>query len=161
MSNYKELKEYANSLGLTVIEDYDFKCSELSGLINGEYIYLSSKLDTVEEKFCILAEEISHYLISYGKMTDLRDTSSRKQETRAHRFATKKFLVTFEKLVDTIIELKEDASYFNIAKKLGITEQWLKETIYFYSEVHHEPLIYKEHIITFTPFNVRSIYEVT
>lgn len=157
MSKYLDLKEYVKSLGLYVIEDYDFQCSKLNGLINNSYIYLSDRLQTVEEKYCVLAEELAHFKRNVGDITNLSDTKNRKQEIKAHRFAIRNYLVPLEKLLDVIIDLKENANYFNIAQKLGITEEWLKETIYYYSVVNDGDMIYKEHIVTFNPFNVRSV----
>lgn len=156
---YKKLLEVAHLLDLKVIDNYDLKLPDLKGLINGRNIFLSEHLKTSVQKKCVLAEEIAHYLTNTGNITDLTDVNNRRQEFKAHKRACKN-VIPLTDIIDAAIVLKNEASMYNLAEYLGVTEKFLNEAIYFYSLKNEPEIFYKNYIVTFNPFRVLKENEV-
>lgn len=147
LNNYENLVNLAEDEGLYVYEDVNFK-SSVNALIVDCKIALSKKLGRTSEKRCVLAEEIAHHFINEG---DILEDSY--QEGKAHRYAID-LILSVESVVNTIIELGEDATITNVAEKLDVTEKFLVESLKLYSRRFYGTFEYNGYIVTFNPLRV-------
>lgn len=122
------------------------------GLYADGIIGISKHIETTTEKACILAEEIGHYHTSHGDILDQTSIANRKQELRARAWG-------YEKLIPLhmIIEAHKARCHgrLELAEYLGVTEEFLIETIEYYKR--KLGLFYridKKYIITFEPLGV-------
>lgn len=145
--NYENLLIEADRLGVIVKE---FKLRTVDGKCYGNRIAINSSL-TQEEKACVLAEELSHYLFTVGDITDQTNPSNRKHELIARRKSYEK-LVTPEDLINSILS-GVDAIY-DLAEKLDVTEEILIECINHYKRKYGVYYVGKTHLLTFEPLNV-------
>lgn len=145
--NYENLLIEADKLGVIVKE---FKLRTVDGKCYGNRIAINSSL-TQEEKACVLAEELSHYLFTVGDITDQTNPSNRKQELIARRKSYEK-LVTPEDIINSILS-GVDAIY-DLAEKLDVTEEILIECINHYKRKYGIYYVGKTHLLTFEPLNV-------
>lgn len=145
--NYENLLIEADKLGVIVKE---FKLRTVDGKCYGNRIAINSSL-TQEEKACVLAEELSHYLFTVGDITDQTNPSNRKHELIARRKSYEK-LVTPEDLINSILS-GVDAIY-DLAEKLDVTEEVLIECIKHYKRKYGVYYVGKTHLLTFEPLNV-------
>lgn len=149
MTKYEYLLETARNEDLTVFENVNFK-EEIKGLIVNDRIGLSGDLKTTTEKKCVLAEEIAHHFINSGDILGLNNSYNSYQEKKAHRYAVD-MLVSVELVINTIIELREDATIANVAERLEVTEQFLEESLELYSRRFQGVIEYGNYYIYFTP----------
>lgn len=154
MNEYEELLEEAFLAGVLVSEKYAFK-SNVKGLTVNNKIKLSNKLQTLNEKKCILAEELAHHKLNHSDITDLRNIENKRQEDRAHKAAIL-YLVPFTRLIETVISLKDEATNYNVADALGITEEYLKEALEIYHRAYGDKVDIGSYIVSFSPFNIRE-----
>ena len=145
--NYENLLIEADKLGVIVKE---FKLRTVDGKCYGNRIAINSSL-TQEEKACVLAEELSHYLFTVGDITDQTNPSNRKQELIARRKSYEK-LVTPEDIINSILS-GVDAIY-DLSEKLDVTEEILIECINHYKRKYGVYYVGKTHLLTFEPLNV-------
>ncbi|MCI6692685.1 MAG: ImmA/IrrE family metallo-endopeptidase [Clostridium sp.] len=145
--NYENLLIEADKLGVIVKE---FKLRTVDGKCYGNRIAINSSL-TQEEKACVLAEELSHYLFTVGDITDQTNPSNRKQELIARRKSYEK-RVTPEDIINSILS-GVDAIY-DLAEKLDVTEEILIECINHYKRKYGVYYVGKTHLLTFEPLNV-------
>lgn len=145
--NYENLLIEADRLGVIVKE---FKLRTVDGKCYGNRIAINSSL-TQEEKACVLAEELSHYLFTVGDITDQTNPSNRKHELIARRKSYEK-LVTPEAIINSILS-GVDAIY-DLAEKLDVTEEILIECINHYKRKYGVYYVGKTHLLTFEPLNV-------
>jgi hypothetical protein len=62
------------------VDTYPFTSDKLKGLYVDGNIALSDKLDTTNEKTCILAEELGHHYTTAGNILNQSNSNNRKQE---------------------------------------------------------------------------------
>ncbi len=106
---------------------------------------------TGTEKCCVLAEEIGHYFTSTGNIIDLRDLRNRKQELRARKWAYNK-LISIHRLVGA--KLAGCEGRYEIADHLGVTIEFLEDSIQHYFQKHGKAFKYKQWMITFEPLDI-------
>ncbi len=111
----------------------------------------SERIETESEKFCILAEEIGHYETTSGIITDTSDLASVKQENIARRWAYKK-LLPLERFIDCFNEGCRNA--YEAAEYLGVTVEFLEESVKAYHLIHGDYHIIEDYIIYFNPLGV-------
>lgn len=145
--NYENLLIEADRLGVIVKE---FKLRTVDGKCYGNRIAINSSL-TQEEKTCVLAEELSHYLFTVGDITDQTNPRNKKQELIARRQSYEK-LVTPEAIINSILS-GIDAIY-DLAENLDVTEEILIECINHYKRKYGIYYVGKTHLLTFEPLNV-------
>lgn len=155
MKSYDELLDIATENGLIVFEKRKFKNPDLNALIANNIIGLSEKLETSSELICALAEEIAHYLINTGKITDLRNIENARQEYRAHKLAVN-MTISLTDIVKASVKLGEESTIYNVADELGVTEKFLLEAIEIYRRTYGEKLDIGSYIICFHPFHIRE-----
>ena len=144
MSKYEELIEQALNEGLRVFDGVHFE-SKVNGLIVDHKIAISENMESERERLCVLAEEIGHHYINTGNIID-----DPYQENKAHRYAID-LILSVEMVINTIIELKEEATIATVAKELDVTEKFLQESLDLYSKRFDGVIKYNGYIITFTP----------
>lgn len=120
---------------------------DLDGLYTDNTIYLSKTLTSAEER-CVLAEEIGHHETSYGNILDLSDTDNQKQELRARNWASEK-LVTLKGL--TTAYKSGVRNHYELAEFLGITEEFLDESLAYLKKKHGIYAVFGGHIVYFEP----------
>ncbi len=145
--NYEQLLIEADKLGVIVKE---FKLRTVDGKCYGNRIAINSSL-THEEKACVLAEELSHYLFTVGDITDQTNPNNKKQELIARRNSYEK-LVTPEAIIKSILSGIDDI--YDLAEKLDVTEEILIECINHYKRKYGIYYVGKTHLLTFEPLNV-------
>lgn len=123
MCNYEQLLHDADMVGLTVIEK-EFE-SNARGLCNGKKIGIKKDMP-LNEKACVLAEEIGHFHTTVGDITDQRDTSNRKQEMIARKWAVDKMIS-----IEDIFRAAEQpcSTLYEIAEYLEVTEEFLLDAL--------------------------------
>lgn len=149
MTKYEDLLETARNEDLTVFENVNFK-KKIKGLIVNDKIGLSDDLKTISEKKCVLAEEIAHHFINTGDILGLNDSYNSYQEIKAHRYASD-MILSVEVVINTIIDLREDATIANVAERLEVTEQFLEESLELYSKRFNGVIEYGNYFIYFSP----------
>ena len=145
--NYENLLIEADKLGVIVKE---FKLRTVDGKCYGNRIAINSSL-TQEEKACVLAEELSHYLFTVGDITDQTNPSNRKQELKARRWSYEK-IVTPEGIINSILSGIDNI--YDLSENLNVTEEFLIECIKHYKRKYGVYYVGKTHLLTFEPLNV-------
>lgn len=142
---YEELLKEADNLQIIVRER---KLKAFDGLCKGNRIAISKDLITDAEKYCVLHEEIGHFLKTVGDITDQTKIENRKQELVARRYGYKRAVSLFGLV--SAFEYKAQTSY-EIAEFLGVTEQYLKECIEDYKKQYGVYCMLEQYIIYFEP----------
>ena len=151
MNHYELLVDYADQLGLEVIEK-DFK-SSAKGLCKGNRIGISKSLENIEKR-CVLAEEMAHSLLTVGDILDTRSYESMRQEMIARR-AAYEFLVPLPDLVAAYFECQ--GNFYDIPDILGVTEEFLQNTIDHYSRKYNGMIRRGNYIVYFSPFVICEV----
>jgi len=135
------------------IKETDFsKCiflNGMKGLCLNDKIVINSIINSVNEKNCILAEELGHYCTSRGNILDNRDISSVRQEKRARNWGYEKLV----SIVDIINAFKASVeNRYEMAEYLNITEDFLDASIKHYKEKYGAFYLIDKYLINFEPY---------
>lgn len=84
MNNYEKLLTKAEKEGVSVVE-VDFRNNLPCAKCHGNKIYINGNVST-KEKYCVLAEELGHYKLTVGNITNLQDVRNVKQELLARKW---------------------------------------------------------------------------
>ena len=98
------------------------------GLYADGCIWINEKMPS-NKKLAILAEEIGHHETSSGNILDQDDTSNRKQELTARKWAYEKVLP--REAIETAFETGH-TELWDIAEYLDIDEAFLREALKYY-----------------------------
>lgn len=115
---------------------------------NCRLILLNRNLRSVNEKTCILAEEIGHLCTTAGDITDQSQIKNRKQEKKARRWAVNK-LIRIEQFIDAYkagIRYKSELADF-----LNVTEPFIDIALDHFKSLYGTYHILGEFIIYFDP----------
>lgn len=96
-------------------------------------ILLSRRIETINEKLCVLVEEEGHYFTTVGDITDQSKVENRKQELKARRWAVRK-LIPIEQFIEAFksgITTKQELADF-----LNVTEKFLLMSIDHYKNIY-------------------------
>lgn len=126
--NYDSLLEEAFEYGIK-IKEINLKTSD--GMCCGNRIAINKRLKTDREKYCVLAEELGHYHLTIGDISDQKKITNRKQEKIARNWAYKK-LVGITELINAFN--KGVKHRYELAEYLNVTEEFLDEAIQYYRE---------------------------
>lgn len=122
---YEELLIEADANNLTVKE----KPLPISkGRIKGNRIAIRKDM-TETEKACVLAEELGHYYTAVGNILDQSSVENRKQEMQGRILAYNK-QVGLRGIVDAYLHHCQNLS--EAAEYLGVTEEFLNDSIMYY-----------------------------
>lgn len=141
---YEELLIEADANNLTVKE----KPLPISkGRIKGNRIAIRKDM-TETEKTCVLAEELGHHYTAVGDILDQSSAENRKQEMRGRIVAYNK-LVGLRGIVDAYLHHCQNLS--EAAEYLGVTEEFLSDSIMYYKNKYGVFATVDNYTIVFEP----------
>lgn len=130
MNNYELLLEEAKKNNI-IVREVTLK-SDAKGLyVDGKIALNTSKLSTIAEKNCIMAEELAHHYTSYGNIIDASKIENVKQERLARKVAYEN-LIDLKHVADLVINHNLDK--YEIIEKLDVTEDFFNDAIKYYSQ---------------------------
>ena len=142
---YEELLNEATSLDIKV-KEAELKTND--GYCHGNRIAINKKLETRKEKLCVLAEELGHYHLTVGNISDQSKIENVKQELIARRWSYRKLAG----LIDIINAHKKGVrDRFEMAEELGVTDEFLNEDIEYYRNKYGHYHIIDSYMIRFIP----------
>lgn len=145
---YDALLEEAEKYGAEVLENSRMR--KFSGLCVGNVIVINKNLNQ-NEKTCVLAEELGHYLVTVGNILDQTKTENRKQEFIARRWAVRK-LIRLEDLFKAYKAGVRDKA--ELAEFLNVTEQFLDMAIEHFKNIYGLYCRFGNYIIGFDPLMI-------
>lgn len=149
MSNYENLISLAHSKGINVIES-DLGIDKPFGKCIGNLIIINNRVNECE-KLCVLYEELGHFNLTVGDITDQSDLNNIKQESIARRWSYEK-LISPEDIINAIISGIDNI--YDLAEILNITEDFLIQSIEHYKKKYGIYYVGKTHLLTFEPLNI-------
>ena len=117
------------------------------GRIKGNRIAIKKDLTETEKK-CVLAEELGHHETANGNILDQSTVENRKQEMRGRIIAYNR-LVGLRGIIDAYINHCEGIS--DAAEYLGVTEEFLVDTITYYKNKYGIYTTIDNYTIIFEP----------
>lgn len=155
MYQYEQLVSIAEHEHEVIVVEKSFKSNAL-GLCNGNRIGISKSISTSKEKACVLAEEMGHYITSYGDITDQRSIKNQKQELRAREWAHQKLL-----LVDDFIAAYQYGcrSHYEVAEYLNVTLEFLTDALETFCRKYGVCKVFDNHIVYFDPLGVMEVFD--
>ncbi|MEV2908463.1 ImmA/IrrE family metallo-endopeptidase [Paenibacillus larvae] len=136
-----------------IVDDRAILPEGLKGLYiktaSAEMILLDKYIITITERKCVLVEEVGHEQTTAGDITDLSDLCKRKQELIGRRWGYRKLVP-----LSAIVQAHKTClrNRYEIADFLGVTEEFLQETIDYYRDKYGICVQYKQYMIY--PLNV-------
>lgn len=149
MSNYENLISLAHSKGINVIES-DLGIDKPFGKCIGNLIIINNRVNECE-KLCVLYEELGHFNLTVGDITDQSDLNNRKQESIARRWSYEK-LISPEDIINAIISGIDNI--YDLAEILNVTEDFLIQSIEHYKKKYGIYYVGKTYLLTFEPLNI-------
>jgi len=119
-----------------------------NGRIKGDRIAIRQDLTETEKK-CTLAEELAHYYVNSGDLSNMDKTENRKQEYKA-RIAAFDRLIGLQRLIDCY---KRGGCHnlYNMADYLEVTEEFLLEALKYYKNKYGVCVRSQDYLIYFHP----------
>lgn len=148
MNVYEELQDIACNDGIEVVDDYPFNSDRIDGLYCDNVIAIASHLKNSSEKACVLAEELGHHYTAVGNIIDQSNDENRKQEIRGRVLAYNQ-LVGLTGLIDAYKNHCQNAH--EVAEYLGVTDEFLFDTLEYYKSKYGCCKKVRNHIIFFEP----------
>lgn len=149
MSNYENLISLAHSKGINVIES-DLGIDKPFGKCIGNLIIINNRVNECE-KLCVLYEELGHFNLTVGDITDQSDLNNIKQESIARRWSYEK-LISPEDIINAIISGIDNI--YDLAEILNVTEDFLIQSIEHYKKKYGIYYVGKTHLLTFEPLKI-------
>ena len=149
MSNYENLISLAHSKGINIIES-DLGIDKPFGKCIGNLIIINNRVNECE-KLCVLYEELGHFNLTVGDITDQSDLNNRKQESIARRWSYEK-LISPEDIINAIISGIDNI--YDLAEILNVTEDFLIKSIEHYKKKYGVYYVGETHLLTFEPLNI-------
>ena len=149
MSNYENLISLAHSKGINIIES-DLGIDKPFGKCIGNLIIINNRVNECE-KLCVLYEELGHFNLTVGDITDQSDLNNIKQESIARRWSYEK-LISPEDIINAIISGIDNI--YDLAEILNVTEDFLIQSIEHYKKKYGIYYVGKTHLLTFEPLNI-------
>ncbi len=142
--SYEELLREADKLGI-IVKELDLKTRK--GRCCGNKIAIDKKL-SIKEKAGVLAEELGHFHKTVGDISNQKEIANRKQELIARRWGYEKS-VGIIGLINAFNNNCRDA--YEIADFLGVTKEYLDESIDYFRCKYGARYEIDEYIIYFIP----------
>lgn len=147
MNMYEHLEDEACRDGIDII-DCDFESKKIKGLYCDNTIGINRNIETVEEKKCVLAEELGHHHTSVGCILDQTDAGNRKQERQARLWGYNK-LIGLNRLIDAYEHGCQNR--YELAEYLGVTDEYLHDCIECYRDKYGVCVTIGDYYIMFIP----------
>lgn len=146
MTKYEELLNSAHLKGIDVYE-LDLGVDSPCGKCVANSIVINNRVSE-DEKLCVLAEELGHYKLTVGNITDLKNISNRKQEIKARRWGYEKIVGIMQ-----IIEAFEKGarSKYELADCLNVSEYFLEDAILYYKQKYGVYFEIDNYLVYFEP----------
>lgn len=148
MTKYEALLEYAEKEHVDVVETSHFSGTRIKGLYLDSHIAINKDLKTECEKVCVLAEELGHHETAAGDIMDQSSVENRKQEMRGRIVAYNR-LVGLRGIIDAYMNHCEGTS--GTAEFLGVTEEFLNDSLTYYTNKYGVCTQVDNYIIFFQP----------
>ena len=148
---YESLLEYADEINVCVKEAPLYM---RDGSIKDRNIAIRKDIPTLKEKYCVLAEELGHYQMNVGDITNLNDYRNYKQELQGRHWGYNRtvgllgIIRAFERGCKSIYEM---------ADFLNVTEPYLIEALEWYKSKYGIYTKVDNYIIYFQPLIVGKI----
>ncbi|GAA0382367.1 ImmA/IrrE family metallo-endopeptidase [Paenibacillus motobuensis] len=121
-----------------------------------DMILLNKTIETDTERKCILSEELGHYYLTVGDITDQSKLENQQQELKARQWGYDK-LVPLSAIVQAYhARIK---GRFELAEYLGVTEEFLQASIDRYFNKYGICTTWNNYIIYFDPLGVAEMFE--
>lgn len=117
------------------------------GRIKGNCIAIRSGMTETEKK-CVLAEELGHHYTAVGDILDQSSAANRKQELRGRLVAYNR-LVGLRGIIDAYNHHCQ--GLYEAAEYLGVTEEFLNDTITYYKNKYGVCATVDNYTIIFEP----------
>lgn len=151
LSKYEILLDKVYNYGIDVFElDLVGDC----GYCYNDVIFINKNSSEVT-KYCILSEELGHYLKTVGDITNLEQTSNMKQEIVARRWSIDN-LLTPDKIISVL--LSGVSNKYELLDELYITDSFLDEAIQYYKNKFGIYYVGETHLLVFEPLHIVEIY---
>lgn len=144
---YNELLIEADKLGVIVKE---FNLITVTGKCYGNRIAINSSLSE-REKACVLAEELSHYCLTVGNISNQQNINNIKQELIARGAGYEK-LISPEAIIDALLSGAHNMD--DLSEMLNVTNVFLNESIEHYKRKYGIYYVGERYLLTFEPLNV-------
>lgn len=148
MTKYEQLLDEASEKNITVIENYDLTGTQLKGLYCDSVVAIGNTTTSNTERACVLAEELGHHYTAVGDILDQSTAANRKQEMRGRIWAYNN-QVGLCGIIDAYLHhcqsLSESAEY------LGVTEEFLNDTLTYYRNKYGVYATVDNYAIIFEP----------
>ena len=148
MTKYEQLLDEASEKNITVIENYDLTGTQLKGLYCDSVVAIGNTTTSNTERACVLAEELGHHYTAAGDILDQSTVGNRKQEMRGRIWAYNN-QVGLCGIIDAYLHhcqsLSESAEY------LGVTEEFLNDTLTYYRNKYGVYTTVDNYAIIFEP----------
>ena len=124
---------------------------KLKGLYSDDTIAISTAIESIAEKTCILAEEIGHHVTTIGCILDQKNLINTKKERAARGYAYNKMVG-----IGGIVRAFEHGckNRYEAADCLGITEEFFDAALKYYHQKYGQFSMYNDYIIYFEPLIV-------
>ncbi len=143
---YEELLRIADQEGIIVKEK---PLLESDGRIYGYRIAIRKNIPTATEKACVLAEELGHHYTAVGNILDTSTAFGRKLEQAGRLFAYNCMIG----LIGIANAYKSGCrNQYEMAEFLGVTEEFLKESLKCYRQKYGHYVLINNYIIYFEPY---------
>jgi len=150
---YERLLKEAEELDVVIKEAH---LITNKGLCKGNRIAISKTIKTNIEKYCVLAEELGHYKLTVGDITDQTKIENRRQEKRARNWG-------YEKLIDIISLVNAfnagTRNRYEVAEYLNVTEEFLQEALEHYKEKYGLWYEVDGYLVCFEPLQVGRMFK--
>ena len=154
MTKYECLAERACDFGMQIHEKHYLgndsvpKENYLLGLTCGTHIALAKELETDAQKASVLAEELSHCLLTVGDITDQTNSDNRKQEQRARGFSYDR-LFGLDGLAAAIGN--GCSNFYEMGEFLEVSEESVRDAVEYYHGKFGISVERPSYILTFEP----------
>lgn len=148
MTKYEQLLDEASEKNITVIENYDLTGTQLKGLYCDSIVAIGNTTTSNAERACVLAEELGHHYTAVGDILDQSTTANRKQEMRGRIVAYNK-LVGLRGIIDAYLHHCQSLS--ETAEYLGVTEEFLNDSLTYYTNKYGVCTQVDNYVIFFQP----------
>lgn len=152
MTKYETLLHEAHMLGINVLE-VDVCTNKDYGLYLDNIIIINRNMNETQ-KYCVLAEEISHHLTNYGDITELTKLENIREECKARRVACEK-VISPNNIIKALS--KGITCSHELAEELHITESFLKEALQYYKNKYGVYFVGDTHILVFEPLRIVEV----
>ena len=147
MTILEKIEHEAEIENVEVIK-YPFTSDRIKGLYADGTIALNNKIETSNEKTCILAEELGHFHTTTGDILDQSSYSNRKQEFQARLWAYNK-LIGLRGIIDSYCSGCRNT--YEMAENLNVTEEFLLEALDCYKNKYGICATIDNYVIYFYP----------